>query len=149
MRRGSTLLKQHKRFPRPAIGVFALAIAAGCATVDTAVVADPGVAFALPLGKTATLSSNGTRITFNKVSDDSRCPIDVVCIWAGDAKVELVIARNGPPVETRVVSITPPANEVASGDLKIRLVGLAPAPRQSEPSASRAYVARLVVTPAG
>jgi hypothetical protein len=150
MRQGSTPLKPRKRFLRSRLGVAALlAIAAGCATVDTAVVADPGVAFALPLGKTATLSGNGTHITFDKVTDDSRCPIDVVCVWAGDAKIQLVIARNGSPAETRVVSITSPNDEVVSGDLKIRLVGLAPAPRQSEPSASRAYVARLVVTPAG
>jgi hypothetical protein len=150
MRRGSTLHKPRNLFSRRPICAFAvLAIGAGCASVDTAVVADPGVAFALPLGKTATLSSNGTHITFNKVTDDSRCPIDVVCVWAGDAKIELAIARNGSPPETRVVSITPPNDEVVSGDLKVRLVGLAPAPRQAEPSASRAYVARLIVTPAG
>jgi hypothetical protein len=124
-------------------------VAAGCATVDTPVVAHPGVAFALPLGKMATVTSNGARITFNKVTDDSRCPLDVVCVWAGDAKIEITIARDGSPADTRVVSITTPNNEVESGDLKIRLVGLAPAPRQSEPSARRAYVAQLVVTPAG
>ena len=148
--RGSMQLRPRKRSRRSAAAIAAIvAIAAGCASVETPVVADPGVAFTLPLGKTAAVSGNGTRITFNRVTDDSRCPVDVVCVWAGDAKLELTISRNSAPAETRVVSITPPNNELVSGDLRIRLVGLAPAPRQSEPSAGRAYVAQLVVTPAG
>ena len=126
-----------------------LVFVAACASVETTVVADPGVAFSLPLGKTAVVNGNNARISFNKVTDDSRCPADVVCIWAGDAKIQLTVARNGSPAETRIISITSPNNEVVSGDLRIRFVGLAPAPRQSEPSAGRAYVAQLVVTPAG
>lgn len=127
----------------------ALAVAvSGCAPMETAVVADPGVAFSLPLGKTAAIKGSEARITFNKVNEDSRCPVDVQCVWAGDAKIELTISRDGSPAETRTVSVTGPNNEVVSGDLRIRFVGLAPAPRQSEPGPSRAYVAQLVVTPA-
>jgi hypothetical protein len=130
-----------------ALGAVALiAIAAGCATVESAVVADPGVAFSLPLGKTATVNGTNVRITFNRVADDSRCPLDVQCVWAGDAKIELTVAGQGGPSDPKVISITPPNNEAASGNLRIRLVGLAPAPRQSEPPASRAYVAQLIVT---
>jgi hypothetical protein len=130
-----------------ALGAVALiAIAAGCATVESAVVADPGVAFSLPLGKTATVNGTSVRITFNRVADDSRCPLDVQCVWAGDAKIELTVAGQGGRADPKVISITPPNNEAASGNLRIRLVGLAPAPRQSEPPASRAYVAQLIVT---
>ena len=130
-----------------ALGAVALiAIAAGCATVESAVVADPGVAFSLPLGKTATVNGTNVRITFNRVADDSRCPLDVQCVWAGDAKIELTVAGQGGPSDPKVISITPPNNEAASGNLRIRLVGLAPAPRQSEPPASRAYVAQMIVT---
>ena len=143
-------LKPRNRSRWSAAAVAALvAIAAGCASVETTVVADPGVAFSLALGKTAAVHGNSARITFDKVTDDSRCPVDVVCIWAGDAKIQLTVARTGAPAETRVVSVTAPNNEVVSGDLRIRFVALAPAPRQSEPGASRAYVAQLVVTPAG
>lgn len=130
------------------IAVAMLAIVAGCATVETAVVADPGVTFSLAAGKTAAVNGNNARITFNRVTEDSRCPTDVVCVWAGDARIELTISRDGSPVDTKVVSVTAPNNEVVSGDLRIRFVGLAPAPRSSEPTSSRAYVAQLVVTPA-
>ncbi|HST07757.1 MAG TPA: hypothetical protein VLJ83_06265 [Gemmatimonadaceae bacterium] len=148
MLRASTPHRRRNRSRWVVVVAALLAVEIGCASVDTPVVAaNPGVAFALPVGKTATVNGNSARITFNRVTDDSRCPVDVVCIWAGDAKVELAITRNGSPADTQVISITSPNNEVVSGDLRIRLVGLAPAPRQSEPSARRAYVAQLVVTP--
>jgi hypothetical protein len=127
-----------------AITVTGAVIAASCATVETPVVADPGATFSLPVGKTATVSGTGARITFNRVTTDSRCPVDVVCVWAGEARIELAIDQGG-AADVRALSTLSP-NEVVVGDLRIRFVGLTPAPQQSEPSASRAYVAQLVVT---
>ena len=123
----------------------ALACAAGCATVDTAVVANPGAEFNLALGKTAALSGSAYRITFNRVTEDSRCAVDVQCVWAGDAKIELIVSRSSAPANIVLVGLTPPNNEVTSGDVRIRFVALAPAARSTEPPASRAYVARLTV----
>jgi len=125
------------------IVVFALG---GCATVDTAIVAQPGVEFALPLGKMAAINASGVRITFKQVSEDSRCPVDVQCVWAGDAKIALTISRSGAPDDAKVISLTPPNNETTSGELRIRFTGLAPVPRQSDSGKPRAYVAQLVVT---
>jgi hypothetical protein len=122
-----------------------LSVVAQCATVDTAVVADPGTDFDLAVGKTAALKGTDYRITFSRVTEDSRCPVDVTCVWAGNARIELRISRNGAPDIIGIVSLTPPDTEVVVDDLKIRFVSLAPAARQSEPPASRAYVARLVV----
>jgi hypothetical protein len=124
----------------------AMGVSFGCATVDTAIVAQPGAEFSLPLGKTASLSGNGVTVTFTQVQEDSRCPIDVVCVWAGDAKIELAIKHDGSPEEVRVVSLTPTNNETTSGDVRIRFVGLAPAPRQADAGKPRAYVARLVLS---
>ena len=129
-----------------AIAATSVVITVGCATVDTAVVAQPGATFSLPVGRTAAVSGNGARITFNRVTNDSRCPIDVVCVWAGDAPIELTIASEG-STQTRTLSTIAPNNEVVVGNLRIRFVGLTPAPKQSEPPSTRAYVAQLVVTP--
>ena len=122
---------------------LALSLAA-CATVETAVVANPGTTFQLGLGQTATVTGSNVRITFTRVSEDSRCPVDVTCVWAGDAKIELSVAHDG-SAEKRTISITEPNNVVSVGDLTIRFVALAPVPRQSEPSSSRAYVAQLTI----
>jgi hypothetical protein len=120
-------------------------VLASCATLDTAVVANPGAEFNLAIGRSATISGTDYRITFNRVTEDSRCPVDVQCVWAGDAKIELTISRPNVPGDTRIISLTPPNSEATAGNVKIRFVSLAPTPRQSEPPATRKYVARLVV----
>src|SRR5712671_4055395 len=98
MHRGSTRrARLHSRRSHMVATIAALAIfaaAPGCATVETAIVAQPDVAFSLPLGKSAAVSGTGARITFRRVTEDSRCPVDVTCIWAGDAKIELAVSRN-------------------------------------------------------
>src|SRR5690242_20678884 len=95
-------------YPRRPVATLLLILATSCATVDTAVVANPGAEFSLSLGRTAAVTGTPYRITFNRVTEDSRCPVDVTCVWAGDAKIELTIARNSAPADVRVVSLTPP-----------------------------------------
>jgi hypothetical protein len=117
----------------------------GCAPVETAVVAEPGTSFTLPVGKTAAVKGTDTRLTFREVREDSRCPTDVTCVWAGDAKIAVVISRYGVPDETRIMSITPPNNETRSDNLRIRFVSLAPVPRQADANTPRSYVAQFIV----
>jgi hypothetical protein len=141
------LLKPRNRRSRQHAFLLASAAATlcACATVESAIVAEPGVEFALPLGKTAVVNASGARITFRQVREDSRCPVDVQCVWAGDAKIELTISRRDAADDVKVISITPPNNETSSEDLRIRFVGLAPAPRQADAGRPRAYVAQLIV----
>jgi len=124
-----------------ALGLFWTA----CAPVETAVVAEPGQAFSLPLGQTAAVKGSDVRLTFKDVRTDSRCPVDVQCVWAGEAKIGVVISGNATIEETRVLSLTPAESEARAGNLRIRFVGLAPVPRQSDAGTGGAYVARLVV----
>jgi hypothetical protein len=131
--------------PRALILAFVLAAGLGCATMEPTIPAEPGVAFELPFGKTAALNGNATRITFKQVKEDSRCPTDVTCVWAGDARIELTISRNGSSDDTKTLSLSPANSEARSGDLQIRFVGLRPVPRQADGNGPRAYVAQLVV----
>jgi len=128
-----------------ALAIAAIVLGSACATMETAIVAQPGVAFDLPIGKTAAFNGNGVRITFKQVPEDSRCPVDVQCVWAGDAKIQLTISRDGVPDDVKVISLTAPNNETTSGDLRIRFIGLAPVPRQADAGKPRPYVAQLVV----
>jgi hypothetical protein len=122
----------------------ALLAAIACASVENVIVAEPGVAFSLPVGKTATVAGSVNRITFTQVREDSRCPTNVVCVWEGDAKIEVSVSRNGAPAETAILSLGPQNNEAQLGDLAVRFVGLAPAPVTPEP-APRRYVAELLI----
>ena len=116
----------------------------GCAPIQTAVIVEPGVSFTLAPGQAAEVKRTGTRITFREVREDSRCPVDVTCVWAGDAKIEVVIATDGAPNDTRILSITPPNNEARTGNLRIRFVGITPVPRQSDGNVPRNYLAEFV-----
>jgi hypothetical protein len=122
-----------------------LLVASGCAGVQTAAIVEPGASFTLAPGETASVKGADVRITFNKVTDDSRCPVDVTCVWAGDARIEITISRNGVADEKRILSITPPKHEATVGNLRIRFVSLAPVPHQADPSPRRNYRAEFVV----
>jgi hypothetical protein len=122
-----------------------IAALSSCAAMEPTVAAEPGVAFSLAIGKTAAINGSGTRLTFTMVREDSRCPTDVTCVWAGDAKIDVTISRSGSSDDVKVLSLTPPNNDASSGDLQIRFVGLTPIPRQADGNAPRAYVAQLVV----
>jgi hypothetical protein len=115
-----------------------------CASVDSIIIAEPDVAFSLPVGKTAGLAGSTTRLTFRKVSEDSRCPTNVVCVWEGDAKIELLPVRDGTVGQSVILSLHAP-NEARVDDLLVRFVGLTPYPSSPGPDATKLYVAELVV----
>jgi hypothetical protein len=115
-----------------------------CASVDSIIIAEPDVAFSLPVGKTAGIAGSTTRLTFRQVREDSRCPASVACVWEGDAKIELLPVRDGTVGQGVVLSLHTP-NEAQVGDLLVRFVGLAPYPATPDPSSPRQYVAELVV----
>lgn len=73
--------------------LFAVAMLAGCTAapaVDrptTNAVAD-GSDVQLGIGEAAHLA-DGSRLTYLRLENDSRCPPDVQCVWAGDAEIVL------------------------------------------------------------
>ena len=48
-----------------------------------------GKPFFLEPGRTASLDEGGFGLVFQAVLGDSRCPLDVTCVWAGEVSVEL------------------------------------------------------------
>jgi hypothetical protein len=60
--------------------------------------------FELSVGGTATVVETGTQLTFRTVQEDSRCPAQVNCIWAGRVVVELEAEAPGADPETFVLS---------------------------------------------
>ncbi|MFZ2169160.1 MAG: hypothetical protein WAW61_05925 [Methylococcaceae bacterium] len=47
--------------------------------------------FSLGLGQIASIEVEKLVIKFKAILEDSRCPVNVVCVWAGNGKVELEI----------------------------------------------------------
>src|SRR5690349_9135119 len=58
-------------------------------TSQTVTQREVGRAFEMKIGESFAI--NDLKLTFRNVDADSRCPIDAVCVWAGDAEVALKI----------------------------------------------------------
>lgn len=124
-------------------GVALLALALGCAG-NTPTAVSPGTEFQLAPGETAAVRETPLTITFRSVAEDSRCPIDVVCIRAGNARVRLEVRENGTAHEVALNTGEDPRS-AAFGNLTVRLTSLLPAPRAAAPAAPGAYRAGLRV----
>lgn len=53
-----------------------------------------GSPFWLKLGQTAFIESDALQETFLDVISDSGCPVDVQCVWAGEAVISINITKN-------------------------------------------------------
>jgi hypothetical protein len=52
-----------------------------------------GQEFVLKPGQTIAIKHTRINIMFDAVLKDNRCPIDLNCVWAGNAEVKLVLGR--------------------------------------------------------
>ncbi|MEZ5286852.1 MAG: hypothetical protein R2712_18995 [Vicinamibacterales bacterium] len=96
----------------------------------------------------ASADASGATITFVRVSEDSRCPTGTTCIWAGDAIVELRVARAGSSARQVTLHANEQrAREELAAGLRIALVRLDPYPSADGPIAPDAYRATLSVSP--
>jgi hypothetical protein len=140
-----------KRFV-PALMVL---IAAACSTnsgTDVESDADAAIAAALASGPVeVTLRAGEYKrvvgeqlgVTFERVVSDSRCPIDAVCVWMGDAVVELeLIAAGGRTGSVELHTTLDPKSQVWNG-AKVTLLDLQPAQQASQPTRPAAYSVRL------
>ena len=50
------------------------------------------------MGQSAVVDDD-VRLTLKGVADDSRCPVDVTCVWEGDAKVSVEVITPSPRAE--------------------------------------------------
>lgn len=136
-----------------AVTTVAIAMAACGRNTDpvdqgsTFVHVEAGDTIRLAYGESATLGSGGARITFRAVEGDSRCPINAVCVWAGDAHIRLagIDAAAGTMIDLHLhTRLEPRSAEFA--DFRIELLEVAPAP--VDPPAARAedYSVRLAIS---
>jgi hypothetical protein len=118
---------------------------AGCAANPAQPQVPLGQAFELKAGASASLP-NGLMLTFDRVTSDSRCPINAVCIVAGEAVIVLKISqRSGDAVERELRTGQPPVSETSFLKYSIELVGLAPLPFAGHVTKPEDYVATLKV----
>lgn len=66
-------------------------LASACRSERQPVRVQLGETFALAIGQSAEVQGRDLGVTFKDVISDSRCPVDVYCVWAGEATVVLEV----------------------------------------------------------
>ncbi|HEU4828646.1 MAG TPA: hypothetical protein VFT04_05585 [Gemmatimonadales bacterium] len=105
--------------------------------------ATAGSELQLALGGAARVSG-GPEVTFEAVVEDSRCPIDAVCIQAGRATVRLGISH---PDGDRKIELSIPEGATADtvhGHV-VRLLSLLPPPAAAAPTPPDSYRVALLI----
>lgn len=103
--------------------------------------------FELKVGEQAVIESENMAVTFVGVAGDSRCPSDVVCIWAGQASVTVAVEVNGKDMGERTLVIgADPSPSAAFGQYSVQLAGLEPYPKSGVQTNPEDYVAGFVVS---
>jgi hypothetical protein len=104
-----------------------------------------GQDFSLRVGQSAIVAVAEFTVRFQAVLEDSRCPVNVDCVWAGNAKVALdvVDAQGRSMAITLNTELEPRAARV--GAFELRLISLAPRPELDVPIPRGEYTMTLRV----
>jgi hypothetical protein len=86
-------------------------LVAGCAGNQEVVTVGTGEVFTIGIGQSARIAGEDLVITFEEVIGDSRCPREVVCVWAGVAASRVRMIHRGTP--SSLVLIQPGLTEQA------------------------------------
>jgi hypothetical protein len=108
----------------------------------------PRVPLTLPygsvmLGVGEVVSVGDYRIVIHEVLEDSRCPSDVMCVWAGMLRVRLSIT--GSEVHEKTLLL---GDSVSVEGVQVELSSALPSPKAGSPVEASHYRLTLVVTPA-
>ena len=134
---------------RLALVFMAVAAAAGC-TLDSPGISDNDEQRdEVVLGSgTAKQIDAALSIVFAEVKNDSRCAVDVVCVWQGDATIEIGLWVGMGPTHPFTLSLngTTPGSVTFAG-YEVTFLALSPEPRSDRIIRPEEYRARFRVRP--
>lgn len=99
----------------------------------------------LAVGETASLPDAPLRITLLGVPADSRCPVDVTCVWEGDVEIRLEVEPGDEPAREIALHSTLEPREVAVGGFELSLLEVRPEPRSGTQIPPERYRIRIGV----
>jgi len=122
----------------------AASLSFGCAAHPSQPSRPLGQPFDVKAGTSAVLA-DGLKLTFDRVRTDSRCPLDAICIQAGEAIVVVTVSQPQASPAERELRTTPALSETSYLSYVIKLVALSPYPRSTQQIRPEEYVATLTV----
>ena len=137
-----------------AIAAFIALAATACASSETVLSTDPseaavvsavGQTFDLRPGQTARVGNDGLLVGFRGVASDSRCAVDVQCVWAGDAEVRIPVTASRADWTSLALHTGIEPRSGTFRNYRITVLGLTPAPRSTQRIDNNSYVVTLRV----
>lgn len=129
------------RRPLPLLLLACTLIACGAVRSQTARTASLGEEITLAPGERVQFSSEQLEVQFVAVTEDSRCPQDATCVWAGEVKVELAVRSGAGEARLEVVA----GHSAVHGVHRVQLLSVQPERVSSAPIPAAEYRATLQV----
>lgn len=102
--------------------------------------------FQLRVGESVVVNGESLTVTMDAVPEDSRCPTGLQCLWAGNARVSVTLARTGQAAQSFDLNTTLDPKTATYLDYQIELVALDPYPTsRGGPIGQSKYRATFVV----
>ena len=99
----------------------------------------------IQINKEKVFAKSGLRVRFVELVEDSRCPAGTNCVWAGNARIKVRVAKSGRSEELTLDTNGPKQYATTADGYSIKLVGLTPAPRSNIRINKNGYVATFEV----
>jgi hypothetical protein len=103
----------------------------------------------IPYGQEVAVEGTVLRMNFGDVLEDSRCAVDVVCVWEGNGKVEVGIRAGMGPTSMLQLNTSLEPRDAEWNDVLVTLVELTPAPTSGDPISLGDYSVTLRLEPLG
>lgn len=107
------------------------------------VFADKTGEIVLKIGQQTELTSDGSKIRFVEVVEDSRCPEGVDCVWAGLARIKIEIEDPGAQTRTIELDTLEGTDKAIHKNTVILFKNLAPYPKADSQIDPCEYIATL------
>jgi len=101
------------------------------------------------IGEDRVIPGTVLRMTFASVVEDSRCPSDVVCVWEGNATVEVGIGTGTGPTFPLQLNTSLDPRSVEWNDVLVTLLALTPDPVSDSAITPADYAVTLRLEPMG
>jgi hypothetical protein len=100
----------------------------------------------LAVKKQKTVTKDKLTVKFVSVMEDSRCPIGVDCIWAGNAKIQIKVTSRKGISKTFELNTGIQPQTIQFEGYEIKLGELSPHPKANVPANPNGYTANFVVS---
>jgi hypothetical protein len=108
-----------------------------------------GNQFNLKVDQTITVKPDNIIVKFLSVTEDSRCPSDVVCVWAGQVSILINVTKNGENLGdiTLTLGVSNPDLAVKNvSGYNVKVVAVNPYPISTHKIEPSEYIVTLIVS---